>query len=737
MRCGALLLTSLLLCTTGLAARAQDAVNMAFDEAGFPGLHSRWPAAEIVPGARGGALRTDGYTTWWEQPLRLDGGRFVGASMWAALESYPSDREGPAREATPGSLLNQADRKRGLDLYLDTYGRWGLRLTTTRGVETLAAPALFPLYRWTKVGFTADPATGAIALFQDGKAVAAGRFKAGAAWLPARTPLRLARSWRDAKLGQTPINLLSGAFDDLAVSQDPGRADVLKGSGARPASSVSQSLAVPASRFATDHLRPRFHAMPPANWTNEPHGLVLVNGRYHLFYQRTPNGPFKTQMHWGHMSSPDLVNWTHQRDALYPSLQTDTVGFDMKGIWSGDVIVSGGQAFAYYTSVNHGGVFNPGVSVAVSADPRLQHWEKRGPILDTTHVVDFRDPYLWKEDGAWNMIVGAAYKGHGGLDYYRCEGGDGPTCWKHRDRFTATPFQAMDQPGSTIWEMPVFEALGGRRVLVANPIGGRISKYGQAATRGVYWMGGWSDGLFTPDTPAPKPLDVIPGHLSPAVARRPDGTLVGTGIVDERRSAQAQADAGWAHTFSLPREWFLADGGRALGQRPIEGLKTLRADTAGVIQSNLTLRGERLLGDFGHQVELEARFAAGARAPFGIIVAASPDGQERTRILYDPATREIVVDKSRSTLSTSGEGPQILRGKFDTQAFGEPLSWRVFIDGSVVDVFLGDGAAFSFRIYPSRADASTIGLVAEEAVTVEAATTWRLNPAKIDYDFED
>jgi sucrose-6-phosphate hydrolase SacC (GH32 family) len=284
--------------------------------------------------------------------------------------------------------------------------------------------------------------------------------------------------------------------------------------------------------------------------------------------------------------------------------------------------------------------------------------------------------------------------------------------------------------------MPVFEAIGGRRVLVANPIGGRISRYGPAATRALYWVGDWRDGLFTPDHAAPSPLDVVPGHLSPTVVREPEGTLVGIGIVDERRSARAQFDAGWAHTFSLPREWFLTAGGHALGQRPVEGLKALRAGPAGAVQGDLTVRGERLLGDFGHQVELQARFAAGAQAPYGLLIGASPDGQEQTRILYDPATREMVVDKSRSTLSTSDEGPRVLRGRLDTEAFGEPLTWRVFVDGSVVDVFLGNGAAFSFRIYPSRADASRIGLVAQDAVTVDAVTVWPLNAAKFDYDFD-
>ena len=125
----------------------------------------------------------------------------------------------------------------------------------------------------------------------------------------------------------------------------------------RPAPDASASLRVPDSRFATDWLRPVVHAMPPANWTNEPHGLVRVgNGGgddWHLFYQRTPNGPYKTLMHWGHMVSRDLVAWQHLPDALWPELQSADFGFDMKGSWSGHVIVDGGKAFAFYTRVNH------------------------------------------------------------------------------------------------------------------------------------------------------------------------------------------------------------------------------------------------------------------------------------------------------------------------------------------------------------------------------------------------
>ena len=41
-------------------------------------------------------------------------------------------------------------------------------------------------------------------------------------------------------------------------------------------------------KLASDPHRPRYHFLPPANWTNDPNGLIQWRGRYHLFYQHNP-----------------------------------------------------------------------------------------------------------------------------------------------------------------------------------------------------------------------------------------------------------------------------------------------------------------------------------------------------------------------------------------------------------------------------------------------------------------
>ncbi len=145
--------------------------------------------------------------------------------------------------------------------------------------------------------------------------------------------------------------------------------------------------------------------------------------RYHAFYlsaSRALGDPIRRHRHpiVGHAISDDLTNWTVVRDALIVS---DSPAFDSWTTWTGSVVKGDdGRWWMFYTGTSRedGGDIQS-VGAAVSDD--LMVWEKLGSEalvraddrwyekLDKTiwHDEAWRDPWVFKRDGLWHMLVTA------------------------------------------------------------------------------------------------------------------------------------------------------------------------------------------------------------------------------------------------------------------------------------------------------------------------------------------
>src|SRR6185312_7692432 len=171
---------------------------------------------------------------------------------------------------------------------------------------------------------------------------------------------------------------------------------------------------------AVDTVRPRLHIHPEHGWLNDPNGLCRIDGTYHVFYQHNPAAPMHDDIHWGHVSSTDLLHWTAEPLALVPR----PGGPDSGGCFSGVVVDDNGAPTAVYTGVKSS-THDAGLTLARS-DRRLREWkadtEWRVGTPDDPNITDVRDPFVFGFEGHRYAVQGAGHV-HGApqLLCYACD----------------------------------------------------------------------------------------------------------------------------------------------------------------------------------------------------------------------------------------------------------------------------------------------------------------------------
>jgi beta-fructofuranosidase len=402
-----------------------------------------------------------------------------------------------------------------------------------------------------------------------------------------------------------------------------------------------------------DPAFPALHIRPARGWLNDPNGLCRIDGTYHVFFQYNPHAPVHGNVHWGHVSSTDLLHWTEHPIALLPR----PAGIDAAGCWSGCIVDDDGMPTAVYTA-NPDHAWNATVGVARS-DRTLISWTQGerplvGPPEDEL-VEEVRDPFVFAFEGRRYVVQGAGKRGgRPQLLLWSC---DDLERWVALDTLlTPDDVVAAEIAPADIWECPNVAYVDGHWVVVLS-----LWRWVDGTHRldGVRYLLGdlvrAGEGLRFKATSGGL-LDDGPAFYAPQLMTDGERTLLWGWSWELGRDFTEVAQAGWAGSLTFPRELVVRNG--RLGSRPA-------AELAGLRRERLAVIGEGFAAD---AFEVVASEPVTLRLGDEEIVAARGTVDEPARILVDGSMVEAFAGHRATT----------------TRAYPTETSrWRVVTDGPV------------------------------------------------------
>jgi beta-fructofuranosidase len=472
----------------------------------------------------------------------------------------------------------------------------------------------------------------------------------------------------------------------------------------------------------SDPHRPIYHFVNPEGrgMPFDPNGAIFWKGKFHLFYIFQDHRGHC----WGHASSKDLLHWRLHTTALYPG--ENDVDY---GIFSGNCFINNeGEAIMLYHGVKAGNC------IATSNETELDNWIKlpSNPIIPIPEenspedeLYSSWDPHGWVENDT----------------YYAIFGGPNPAIftaknlddWKYKGPFMTREMPDVDDEHEDV-SCPDFFKLGNKHALlcISHERGARI------------YFGEWKNDQFHPEKHQRM-------NWSGGTCFAPESMLDDKGrrimwawVLDRReklhiRDLNIPPPYGWSGTMTLPRVLSLDKDGTLLIE-PVEELNQLRM--SGRNHQDLVLKsGESFKPDdiSGNSIELSLTIEPGSAKSFGLKVLKSPDGEEETVISYNPDAGQLTIDFEKSSLDKSikhyemcmnfrenHENPVVTKqvAPFKLNK-GEKIEIRIYIDKSILEVFINSRQCVTQRIYPTREDSRGIELFSKGgAITIESLQAW-------------
>ncbi|WP_247233449.1 glycoside hydrolase family 32 protein [Telluribacter sp. SYSU D00476] len=489
------------------------------------------------------------------------------------------------------------------------------------------------------------------------------------------------------------------------------------------------------STTAREQHRPLFHFTPPAQWMNDPNGMVYHDEEYHLFYQHHPESTVWGPMHWGHAVSRDMVHWEHLPIALYP----DSLGT----IFSGSAVVDANNTSGLGTRDNPPMVaiytyHNAAMEKTGRNDYQTQGlaysldkgrtWKKyeRNPVLKNPGIKDFRDPKVaWNEKAnKWIMTLAV-------LDHIEFYSSDNLKDWTKLSEFGKN---AGGHGG--VWECPDLFPLtiNGQQkwvLLVSINPGG---PNGGSATQ--YFIGHFDGRTFTSDNPPQTTLWLDYGtdnYAGVTWAHVPasDGRRLFLGWMSNWLYANEVPTSTWRSAMTVPRELSLiqTEAGVRLANVPVREMQKLRTGTtrlkAQEVSGTLDLSGQYGLNPSLLELDLDLDVARAQE----VVLRFSNSKGEHLDLGYSVANKELYIDRTQSgkldfknTFAGVHKAPLIIQDS--------KLKLHLLLDVASVEVFANGGKAVMTGIFFPNEDYTKVELVSKGTTQMQESRAYPLRAAR-------
>lgn len=458
------------------------------------------------------------------------------------------------------------------------------------------------------------------------------------------------------------------------------------------------------------------------------------DGTYHIFSLTPPEGttvyPARLRTTWSHTISKDLVNWEELPTALYPS--DDETAPDASGIWTGAAIYGEGKYHIFYTGYSLKVRFQQTICHAVSDDSITWEKDPRNPIIipntDLYEPLDWRDPYVFyneEEKKYWMLLSARKNSGPAtrrgcvllyisdDLDQWNYYGPiyepghtNCPECpemykidntwylsYSRFSEFGNTIYRVADSPYGP-WKTPKMDGIGGRRFYAAKSMAdndGRRFYFGWAHDRaenrdnGEWYWGG----IFC------APHEVVKNHQSELDVKLPNEIV-----------ADIKEDVSWE---LVPKMGNVKSHPHKI---EVDSLGTFSYGFFDHKENSFlfscVIEPTEVYDHFGLLFKSDADAAVSLVLQFDV-------GMNRVSLLSLPMAVDPFWQQScQSIPSPTDPGPDGVRvaEKPFTIIQGQSISINTIVDRDMVEVFINEQVAFTYRIF--RKPAYEVGYLVQD-----------------------